>query len=162
LGEGLDDRLGDCVDPIGVQRSAGGGFVRSRFCRVSIDQMTHSRFSGRIAVYSPFPPSKLNRGSSFFNLRVADIWACYEQWGDKGAFFLAERLHNHGWEWRCYMRDPTTISSRSDNILKSPSIGSTTPVNFASDKQEDIQSLLGSTLVFCGAMPCQFETSCEP
>jgi len=39
-------------------------------------------------------------------LRVADIWACYKQWGDKGAFFLTEPLDNHGWEWRCYMRDP--------------------------------------------------------
>jgi hypothetical protein len=23
-----------------------------------------------------------------------------------GAFFLTEPLDNHGWEWRCYMRDP--------------------------------------------------------
>jgi hypothetical protein len=62
-GERLDDRFGDCVDPLRVQRNAGGDFVRSRFCRVSIDQMRHSRFSGKIAVYSPFPPSKLNRVS---------------------------------------------------------------------------------------------------
>ncbi len=39
------------------------------------------------------------------NLRVADICACHKQWGDKGAFFLTP-LNNHGWEWRCYMRDP--------------------------------------------------------
>jgi len=51
-------------------------------------------------------PSNLNRVNSFLNLRVADIWACYKQWGDKGAFFLTEPLDNHGWEWRCYMRDP--------------------------------------------------------
>jgi hypothetical protein len=51
-------------------------------------------------------PSDLNRVNSFLNLRVADIWACYKQWGDKGAFFLTEPLDNHGWEWRCYMRDP--------------------------------------------------------
>ena len=44
--------------------------------------------------------------NSFLNLRAADIWACYKQWGDKGAFFLTEPLDNHGWEWRCYMRDP--------------------------------------------------------
>jgi glyoxalase/bleomycin resistance protein/dioxygenase superfamily protein len=44
--------------------------------------------------------------NSFLNLRVADIWACYKQWLDKGAFFLTEPLDNHGWEWRCYMRDP--------------------------------------------------------
>jgi catechol 2,3-dioxygenase-like lactoylglutathione lyase family enzyme len=52
-------------------------------------------------------PSDLNRVNSFLNLRVADIWACYNQWGDKGAFFLTEPLPNpDGWEWRCYMRDP--------------------------------------------------------
>ena len=51
-------------------------------------------------------PSDLNRVNSFLDLRVADIWACYKQWGDKGAFFLTEPLDNHGWEWRCYMRDP--------------------------------------------------------
>jgi catechol 2,3-dioxygenase-like lactoylglutathione lyase family enzyme len=27
-------------------------------------------------------PSDLNRVNSFPNLRVADIWACYKQWGD--------------------------------------------------------------------------------
>ena len=51
-------------------------------------------------------PSDLNRVNSFLNLRVDDIWACYKQWGDKGARFLTEPLDNHGWEWRCYMRDP--------------------------------------------------------
>ena len=44
--------------------------------------------------------------NSFLNLRAADIWACYKQWGDKGAFFLTEPLDNHGWEWHCYMPDP--------------------------------------------------------
>jgi predicted enzyme related to lactoylglutathione lyase len=39
-------------------------------------------------------------------VRVADIWACYKQWRDKGAFFLTEPLDNHGWEWRCYRSDP--------------------------------------------------------
>jgi hypothetical protein len=40
-------------------------------------------------------------------LRVADIWARYKEWGEKGAFFLTEPLPNpDGWEWRCYMRDP--------------------------------------------------------
>jgi predicted enzyme related to lactoylglutathione lyase len=52
-------------------------------------------------------PPDLNRASSFLNLRVADIWACYKEWGDKGAFFLTEPLANpDGWEWRCTMRDP--------------------------------------------------------
>lgn len=51
-------------------------------------------------------PADLNRVSSFLNLRVADIWACYKLWSDKGAVFLTEPLDNHGEEWRCYMRDP--------------------------------------------------------
>ncbi len=44
--------------------------------------------------------------SPSLDLRVADIWARYKQWGDKGALFLTEPLENHGYEWRCYMRDP--------------------------------------------------------
>lgn len=51
-------------------------------------------------------PRELNRVSSFLNLRVADIWACYAQWKAKGAQFLTEPLDNHGHELRCYMRDP--------------------------------------------------------
>ena len=51
-------------------------------------------------------PSDPNRVNSFLNLRVADIWACYKQWRDQGALFLTGPLDNHGWEWRCYMRDP--------------------------------------------------------
>jgi catechol 2,3-dioxygenase-like lactoylglutathione lyase family enzyme len=51
-------------------------------------------------------PRDLNRVSSFLNLRVADIWACYAQWKAKGAPFLTEPLDNHGHELRCYMRDP--------------------------------------------------------
>ena len=52
-------------------------------------------------------PPDANRVSSFLNLRVADIWACYKEWGSKGAFFITEPLPNpDGWEWRCYMRDP--------------------------------------------------------
>ena len=48
-----------------------------------------------------------NRMSSFMNLRVADIWACYKEWAGKGAVFLTEPLPNpDGWEWRCTMRDP--------------------------------------------------------
>ena len=82
-------------------------------------------------------PSNLNRVNSFLDLRVADIWACYKQWGDKGAFFLTEPLDNHGWEWRCYMRDPDRYLSRSANILKSPSTGSRATVKLAS--QEDVR-----------------------
>ena len=52
------------------------------------------------------PPDDLNCVSSFLNLRVADIHACYEEWSEKGARFLTEPLDNHGHELRCYMRDP--------------------------------------------------------
>ncbi len=51
-------------------------------------------------------PTDPKRVSSFLNLRVADIWACYKQWRERGALFLTEPLDNHGAEWRCYMRDP--------------------------------------------------------
>jgi catechol 2,3-dioxygenase-like lactoylglutathione lyase family enzyme len=51
-------------------------------------------------------PQDLNRVNSFLNLRVADIWDCYDRWKAKGAQFLTEPLDNHGHELRCYMRDP--------------------------------------------------------
>ena len=51
-------------------------------------------------------PSDPDRVSSFLNLRVADIQTCYAEWSAKGAEFLTEPLDNHGWETRCYMRDP--------------------------------------------------------
>ena len=52
------------------------------------------------------PPHDLNSVSSFLNLRVADIHACYEEWSEKSAQFLTEPLDNHAHEFRCYMRDP--------------------------------------------------------
>jgi len=52
------------------------------------------------------PPQDLDRVSSFLNLRVADIRACYKNWPEKGAEFLTPPLDNHGQELRCYMRDP--------------------------------------------------------
>jgi catechol 2,3-dioxygenase-like lactoylglutathione lyase family enzyme len=52
------------------------------------------------------PPQDPARVSSFLNLRVADIEARYTEWKAKGARFLTEPLDNHGWEKRCYMRDP--------------------------------------------------------
>ena len=52
------------------------------------------------------PPETSARVNSFLNLRVADIQACYVQWTSKGAVFITEPLDNHGWETRCYMRDP--------------------------------------------------------
>ena len=46
-----------------------------------------------------------NTVSSFMNLRVADIQACYEQWSSRGAEFVTPPI-DRGAEIRCYMRDP--------------------------------------------------------
>ena len=46
-----------------------------------------------------------NTVSSFMNLRVADIQACYEHWSAKGAEFITRPI-DRGAEIRCYMRDP--------------------------------------------------------
>src|ERR1700733_7534302 len=46
-----------------------------------------------------------NTVSSFMNLRVADIQACYQQWSAKGAEFVTPPI-DRGAEIRCYMRDP--------------------------------------------------------
>jgi catechol 2,3-dioxygenase-like lactoylglutathione lyase family enzyme len=43
--------------------------------------------------------------SSFMNIRVADIHACYEQWRQRGATFLTEPKDKYG-EIRCYIRAP--------------------------------------------------------
>ncbi len=51
------------------------------------------------------PPDDPNRVSSFMNIRVADIYDCYERWKSRGAHFLTEpKVHPS--EIRCYMRDP--------------------------------------------------------
>jgi catechol 2,3-dioxygenase-like lactoylglutathione lyase family enzyme len=46
-----------------------------------------------------------NKFSSFMNIRVADIKACYELWKSRGAEFITEPLDKYG-ETRCYIRDP--------------------------------------------------------
>jgi hypothetical protein len=43
--------------------------------------------------------------SSFMNIRVADIQACYELWRKRGATFLTEPKDKYGLT-RCYIRDP--------------------------------------------------------
>lgn len=52
------------------------------------------------------PPQNSSLVNSFLNLRVADIQARYTEWKAKGAEFITEPRDNHGWETRCYMRDP--------------------------------------------------------
>jgi len=51
------------------------------------------------------PPTNPDEASSFMNIRVADVQACYDHWRNKGAQFLTEPK-DHGAEIRCYMRDP--------------------------------------------------------
>jgi catechol 2,3-dioxygenase-like lactoylglutathione lyase family enzyme len=51
------------------------------------------------------PPENLNEATSFLNIRVADVWACYRLWKSRGAAFLTEPK-DHPTEIRCYLRDP--------------------------------------------------------
>lgn len=51
------------------------------------------------------PPADPDRLSSFMNVRVADIQACYELWRSRGAQFITEPKDKYG-EIRCYIRDP--------------------------------------------------------
>ena len=46
-----------------------------------------------------------DRISSFMNIRVADIQACYDLWRSRGAKFITEPKPKYG-ETRCYIRDP--------------------------------------------------------
>jgi predicted enzyme related to lactoylglutathione lyase len=46
-----------------------------------------------------------NKISSFMNIRVADIQACYQLWRSRGAEFITEPKDKYG-ETRCYIRDP--------------------------------------------------------
>ena len=46
-----------------------------------------------------------NEISSFMNIRVANIHACYELWRSRGAEFITEPKDKYG-ETRCYIRDP--------------------------------------------------------
>jgi catechol 2,3-dioxygenase-like lactoylglutathione lyase family enzyme len=43
--------------------------------------------------------------SSFLNIRVADIHACYQLWRNRGAEFITEPMDKYG-ELCCYIRDP--------------------------------------------------------
>jgi predicted enzyme related to lactoylglutathione lyase len=50
-------------------------------------------------------PPDPNFFSSFMNIRVADIQACYDLWRSRGATFITEPKDKYG-ETRCYIRDP--------------------------------------------------------
>jgi catechol 2,3-dioxygenase-like lactoylglutathione lyase family enzyme len=51
------------------------------------------------------PPDDPRTTSTFMNLRVADIQACYAEWTAKGAEFLTPPIDRQA-EIRCYLRDP--------------------------------------------------------
>lgn len=51
------------------------------------------------------PPDDPRTTSTFMNLRVADINACYAEWTAKGAEFLTPPIDRQA-EIRCYIRDP--------------------------------------------------------
>jgi predicted enzyme related to lactoylglutathione lyase len=50
-------------------------------------------------------PADPDSVSSFLNIRVADIQACYKLWRSRGAEFITEPKDKYG-ETRCYIRDP--------------------------------------------------------
>jgi len=50
-------------------------------------------------------PANPDAVSSFMNIRVADIKACYDLWRSRGAEFITEPKDKYG-ETRCYIRDP--------------------------------------------------------
>ena len=50
-------------------------------------------------------PADPDSFSSFMNIRVADIQACYKLWKSRGAEFITEPKDKYG-ETRCYIRDP--------------------------------------------------------
>jgi catechol 2,3-dioxygenase-like lactoylglutathione lyase family enzyme len=55
-----------------------------------------------VTLHVPVDPDTV---SSFMNLRVADIQACYRLWRRRGARFLTPPIDKYG-ETRCYIRDP--------------------------------------------------------
>ena len=51
------------------------------------------------------PPQSAQVLTGALNIRVADVYACYELWRSRGAQFLTEpKVHQA--EIRCYIRDP--------------------------------------------------------
>src|SRR5208282_2722745 len=57
-------------------------------------------------------PPDPDKVSSFMNIRVADIHACYELWRSRGAEFITEPKPKYG-ETRCYIRDPALTPVQS-------------------------------------------------
>ena len=78
------------------------GFFATHFFTVS-DQDKSKDFYVRIL------GGKVIKPDNPCYIKLANTWIILNSGGgptpDK-PFFLTEPLDNHGWEWRCYMRDP--------------------------------------------------------
>jgi catechol 2,3-dioxygenase-like lactoylglutathione lyase family enzyme len=61
------------------------------------------------AVGNDRAPADPDKVSSFLNIRVADMQACYKLWKSRGAEFITEPIPKYG-EIRCYIRDPDGYS----------------------------------------------------
>ena len=62
-------------------------------------------------------PADPDKVSSFMNIRVADIQACYKLWRSRGAEFITEPKPKYG-ETRCYIRDPDGYIIESDKATR--------------------------------------------
>jgi hypothetical protein len=76
-------------------------------CASLPETVTEASPGGRAHVSRRWPPlpADPDKISSFMNIRVADIQACYELWKSRGAEFITEPIPKYG-EIRCYIRDP--------------------------------------------------------
>ncbi len=52
------------------------------------------------------PPIDVDRFDAFMNIRVSDIEGVYRDWSARGVEFITPPRDNHGYEMRCYVRDP--------------------------------------------------------
>ncbi len=66
-------------------------------------------------------PPNPNRTSSFLNLRVADIWACYNEWRAKGASSSPRPSPTTPKNGAATCAIPMATSSKSANTLPPPS-----------------------------------------
>ena len=83
-------------------RSGAPGYIQiaNTWLIVNVGGVTPDKPSVTLSV--PADPDSV---SSFMNIRVADIQACYKVWRNRGAEFITEPKDKYG-ETRCYIRDP--------------------------------------------------------
>jgi catechol 2,3-dioxygenase-like lactoylglutathione lyase family enzyme len=66
------------------------------------------------------PPKSSDTLMMALNLRVADVYACYDLWRSRGAEFLTEPKVHTG-ETRCYIRDPDGYLIEVGQMTANPS-----------------------------------------